>query len=140
MREPFLSLRRFTAASVALALLAGPDVPVLAQPVGLPSMGAASGAELSPALERKLGEAIMVQGRRDPAYIGDPDVRQYLGDMGRRLAAHAPGGMIEVDVFGVRDFAINAFAMPGGYIGIHSGLIVSSASESELAGVLATAA
>jgi len=88
-------------------------------------------------LERKLGEAIMVQGRRDPAYIDDPDVRQYLGSMGRNLAAHAPGGVSDIDVFGVRDTSINAFAMPGGYIGIHSGLIVSSDSESELAGVLA---
>lgn len=122
---------------MALALLAGVPAPAPAQPVGLPSMGAASGADLSPAMERRLGEAIMVQGRRDPTYIDDPDVRQYLGVMGRRLAAHAPGGAAEIDVFGVRDPAINAFAMPGGYIGINSGLIVSSDSESELAGVLA---
>jgi len=101
-------------------------------------MGTASGAELSPLLERKLGEAIMVQGRRDPTYIDDPEVRQYLRAMGRRLAAHAPGGGVaELDVFGVRDAAINAFAMPGGYIGIHSGLIVASETEAELAGVLA---
>jgi len=130
-------LRRLTAASVVLALLATPGGLLSAQPVGLPSMGAASGAELSPLLERKLGEAIMVQGRRDPTYIDDPDVRQYLGSMGARLAAHAPGGATQVEVFGVRDRAINAFAMPGGYIGINSGLIVAVDSESELASVLA---
>jgi len=100
-------------------------------------MGSASGAELSPVLERKLGEAIMIQGRRDPSYIDDSDVRQYLDTMGHRLAAYAPGGATQIEVFGVRDATINAFAMPGGYIGINSGLIVATESESELASVLA---
>jgi len=109
-----------------------------AQPVGLPSMGAASSSELSPMLERRLGEAIMVQGRHDPTYIDDPDLRQYLTSMGRKLAAFAPGGGVsDIEVFGVRDPAINAFALPGGFIGVNSGLVVSSGSESELAGVLA---
>lgn len=49
-----------------------------AQPVGLPSMGAASSADLSPALEQTLGDAIMEQGRRFPSYINDADVSQYL--------------------------------------------------------------
>jgi len=107
------------------------------QPVGLPTMGSAGGADLSPLLEQRLGDAIMVQGRRDPTYIDDPDVRQYLGGLGRRLASHAPGGAPGIEVFGVRDPTFNAFAMPGGYIGVNSGLVVSSESESELAGVLA---
>jgi len=137
MRKSFFPLRRLTPVGIILVLLTVPSTPAPAQPVGLPSMGTASGAQLSPVLERKLGEAIMVQGRRDPSYIDDSDVRQYLDAMGRGLVAHAPGGATEIDVFGVRDSAINAFAMPGGYIGINSGLIVSSESESELAGVLA---
>ena len=78
----------------------------------------------------------MVQGRRDPEYIKDPDISQYLNAMGKRLAVHAPGGAPEIEVFGVRDPVINAFAMPGGYIGMHTGLIVSSGAEAELAGVL----
>jgi len=137
MRTSSFFLRRATTGCLALSLLTLPCAPITAQPVGLPSMGAASGADLSPLLERKLGDAIMVRGRLDPSYIGDADVRQYLGEMGRRLALHAPGGAIDIDVFGVRDAAINAFAMPGGYIGINSGLIVASENESELAGVLA---
>ncbi|MFD4839670.1 M48 family metalloprotease [Achromobacter sp. NPDC058515] len=121
------------------AALAAPMIPVaaLAQPVGLPSMGAASAAELSPMLERSLGEAIMSQGRRDPTYVDDPELSQYLTTMGRKLAAFAPGGVPEVEMFGVRDPEINAFAMPGGFIGVNTGLIVSSGSESELAAVLA---
>lgn len=119
--------------------LAAPALPVTAwaQPVGLPSMGAASSAELSPMLERSLGEAIMSQGRRDPTYVDDPELSQYLTTMGRKLAAFAPGAVPEVEMFGVRDPEINAFAMPGGFIGVNTGLIVSSGSESELAAVLA---
>ncbi|MBV7481648.1 M48 family metalloprotease [Bordetella sp. BOR01] len=129
-------VRRGLAGVLSLAL-ALPVVPALAQPMGLPSMGAASSADLSPALERQLGEAIMAQGRRDPTYINDPELTQYLTTMGRQLAAYAPGTVPDVEMFGVRDPEINAFAMPGGFIGVHSGLIVSSTSESELASVLA---
>lgn len=130
--------KRGVAATLSAALIA-PTIPVAAwaQPVGLPSMGAASAAELSPMLERSLGEAIMSQGRRDPTYVDDPELSQYLTTMGRHLAAFAPGGVPEVEMFGVRDPEINAFAMPGGFIGVNTGLIVSSASESELAAVLA---
>ena len=111
--------------------------PLLAQPTGAPTLGPASAADLSPALERKLGEAIMEQGRRDPDYINDSDIEQYLNNMARKLAAYAPGGVPEIQAFGVRDSAINAFAMPGGFIGINTGLIVAAGDESELAGVMA---
>src|SRR3546814_17358326 len=58
--------------------------------------------------------------------------------MGRRLAAHASGGTPQpITVFGVRDAQINAFALPGGYIGVNSGLLVAAESESELASVVA---
>ena len=123
--------------SLAGALAAGVP-PAWGQPMGLPSMGAASAAELSPAVERTLGQAIMEQGRQDPTYIGDLDVGQYLTALGRRLAAHAPQALAQdITVFAVRDPAINAFALPGGYIGVNSGLVVGAQSESELAGVLA---
>lgn len=108
-----------------------------AQPVGLPSMGAASGVELSPSLERTLGNAIMEQGRRSPEYISDADVNQYLTNMGRKLAQNAPNLGQPITVFAMRDSSINAFALPGGYIGINSGLFTSSGSESELASVIA---
>ncbi|WP_180984190.1 M48 family metalloprotease [Castellaniella caeni] len=115
-----------------------PTLPAFAQPIGLPSMGAASSAELSPAVEHTLGEAIMEQGRHDPTYIADLDVNQYLTSLGRKLAAHAPQPLSQpITVFGVRDPSINAFALPGGFIGVNSGLVVAAQSESELAGVLA---
>nr|WP_226952427.1 M48 family metalloprotease [Mesopusillimonas faecipullorum] len=112
--------------------------PLQAQPSGLPNLGAASAADLSPALERTLGEAIMEQGRRDPTYVADPEINQYLTQLGHSLATSAATGAgQEITVFAVRDPQINAFALPGGYIGINSGLVVSSESESEVAGVVA---
>ena len=57
-----------------------------AQPSAAPSLGPASSSDLSPALERRLGEAIMVEGRRDPEYIKDPDLHQSLNAMGKKLA------------------------------------------------------
>ncbi len=129
-----------TAARKSLACLLIPAltlVPAWGQPVGAPSLGPASAADLTPALERRLGEAIMVDGRRDPDFISDPDISQYLNAMGRRMAANAPGGAPDIEIFGVRDPVLNAFAMPGGFIGVNTGLIVGTSAESELAGVVA---
>lgn len=121
----------------ALSVLTAPAV-LHAQPTGIPSMGAASSAELSPGLERTLGAAIMEQGRRDPSYIADPDISQYLTALGHDLVRHASGVAGQpITVFALRDRQINAFALPGGYIGINSGLVVASQSESELASVIA---
>ena len=111
--------------------------PVLAQPSGLPSIGSASGNELSPALEQALGNLIIAQGRRDPTFVHDAEINQYLNDMGQRLARYAANRAGPIDVFGVRDPQFNAFALPGGYIGINTGLIVQADSESEVAGVVA---
>lgn len=129
-------VQRVLAAGLAVCALGMPSA-IPAQPIGLPSMGAASATDLSPLQERRLGDAIMVQGRMDPSYIGDADLSQYLTELGESLARFAPNGQIPVQIFGLKDPSINAFAMPGGYIGVHSGLIVSSESESELAGVVA---
>lgn len=129
--------RRLVCYSLSVALMAMP-VALPAQPVGLPSLGSSSSAELSPALERSLGDAIMEQGRHDPDYIADLDINQYLTQLGRRLAAQAPAPLEQrITIFPVRDPSINAFALPGGYIGVNSGMVVTSQNESELASVLA---
>ena len=69
---------------VISALLCAPPA-AWAQPAAVPTLGSPSSAELSPSVERRLGEAIMVQGRRDPEYINDPDLSQYLNEMGRKI-------------------------------------------------------
>lgn len=108
-----------------------------AQPAGLPDLGESSADELSPRLERRLGEAIMAQSLNDPDYIDDPDISQYLNTMASNLSAHVPSDTQKIYVFPVRDASVNAFAMPGGFIGINAGLVVAAQSESELAGVMA---
>ncbi len=133
-----LTVSRFAEKLIVGILVASLAVsPLCAQPTGAPTLGPASASDLSPALERKLGEAIMEQGRRDPDYISDPDIDQYLNNMAHKLAAYAPGGAPDIEAFGVRENVINAFAMPGGFIGINTGLIVAADDESELAGVMA---
>src|SRR5690606_34048744 len=67
----------------------------------------------------------------------DPDVSQYLSGLGRQLAAGSSNPFQSVQVFAIRDPQINAFALPGGYVGIHSGLVVASDNESQLASVVA---
>lgn len=104
---------------------------------GLPDLGEAAQAEVSPVMERRIGESVMQEIRRDPAWLGDPEVNGYLNRLGSRLAARIPDWKQGFDLFALRDPTLNAFALPGGYIGVHSGLILAAQSESELASVLA---
>lgn len=106
-----------------------------AQP--LPELGDTSAAAISPGDERRLGENIMLEIRRDPAYLDDPEVADYVNKLGNRLAAHSDSARQKFEFFVVRDPQINAFALPGGFIGVHTGLILAAQSESEIAGVLA---
>ena len=102
----------------------------------LPQLGDPAADVLAPSVERRLGESIMRDLRNAPAAEEDPDVSAYLEDLGSRLVA-AGGGTQDFEFFLVRDSSLNAFALPGGFIGVHSGLIAAAESESELAGVLA---
>jgi beta-barrel assembly-enhancing protease len=103
----------------------------------LPDLGEGSNATLPPLIERKLGESIMREIRlREPAYLDDPELTDYLNQLGSRLTAAAPGARQDFEFFAVRDPSINAFAMPGGFVGVHTGLLTAAESESEVAGVL----
>jgi len=109
--------------------------PVYAQ--GLPDLGEESQATLSLAQEHKIGEMVVRQIRAAGAYLEDPEVNDYLNELGHRLVAAIPEGRQEFQFFAVADQTINAFALPGGYIGVNTGLILLTQSESELAAVLA---
>jgi len=105
---------------------------------GLPDLGDTSGTALPPQLERRIGESIMRDIRlRDPTYLDDPELTDYLNVLGGKLAAAVPGARQDFEFFGLRDASINAFALPGGFIGVHSGLLTASETESEVASVLA---
>lgn len=120
-------------AFLLLLLLVMPRV--LAQ--GLPDLGDVSQSVLSPQQERRLGESIMREIRADRSFYDDAEATDYLNKLGNRLAARSPDARQEFDFFLIRDGQINAFALPGGFIGINTGLMLASQSESELASVVA---
>jgi predicted Zn-dependent protease len=105
---------------------------------GLPDLGDLSQTDFSPAMEKRTGETIMRDIRlHEPGYINDPEINGYLNSLGARLLNKDSTTHQDFDFFALRDPSLNAFAMPGGYIGVHSGLITATRSESELAAVLA---
>ncbi|WP_329605331.1 M48 family metalloprotease [Undibacterium fentianense] len=106
----------------------------------LPTLGDAARGDLSPIMERKIGEQIMSSVRRDPDYLEDGPVIEYLTKLGNSLLDKRPDARgeesYEFEFFAVRDPVLNAFAFPGGFLGFHSGLILAAQSESELASVM----
>lgn len=105
---------------------------------GLPDLGEIAQTEFSPQMEKRVGESIMQDIRlREPSYLDDPEIASYLNALGRRLASNSEELRQEFEFFALHDTTLNAFALPGGFIGVHSGLILAAQSESELAGVLA---
>jgi beta-barrel assembly-enhancing protease len=103
---------------------------------GLPDLGDVSQSELSPQLERRLGESIMREVRADRSYSDDAEITDYLYTLGYRLVAASADSRQEFNFFLIDDPQVNAFALPGGFVGINSGLILTAQSESELAGVV----
>src|SRR3569833_1451119 len=105
--------------------------------LGLPDFGDASASAISPLQEQRMGADFMRALRSSVKIIEDPEITEYIQSLGYRLLAHADPQPYPYTFFIVADTSINAFAGPGGYIGVHSGLILASESESELASVLA---
>ncbi|WP_290644255.1 M48 family metalloprotease [Aquabacterium sp.] len=112
----------------------------------LPALGDAAAQELSPMAERRLGDRIMRSILRDPDVVDDPMVLEYVSEVWTRLLAGArQRGEISPELeashawepFLVRDRTVNAFALPGGYIGVHLGLLAMTTTPDELASVLA---
>ena len=105
---------------------------------GLPDLGDESQTTISPQIERRIGEQVMRDiHQQDHDYLDDPDITDYLNNLGYRLVSSSAGARQDFEFFVLKDPTLNAFALPGGFIGVHTGLIASSQSESELASVLA---
>lgn len=105
----------------------------------LPDLGDVSQTAISPRQERQLGLQIMTEIRADPSYLDDPEIAAYLTNLGNRLLAGSNQDHPdqEFEFFALQDPSINAFALPGGFMGFNSGLILAAQGESELAGVMA---
>jgi len=117
--------------------------PVLA-PAQLPTLG--DGSDMTFSAERRLGDRIAREIYRDPDYIDDPVLAEYVQGIWQPLlaAARARGdlspemdGRFAWEVMLGRDRTVNAFALPGGYLGLHLGLIAVVSSRDELASVMA---
>ena len=121
----------------ALLALALAVQPLSAAAADLPDLGEVSRQYFSDQEEQALGRAIMRDVYADPRYLDDPEIETYLNQLGYRLVSVSTRNQREFIFFVVSDPTINAFAMPGGNIGVHTGLLLAAQSESELAGVVA---
>ncbi len=136
-------LRRRAALAARTVLLIAPLAAILASggPLlaadDLPDIGSPANAMLPKSEEARIGRAIMRELRRRGTVVDDPQITEYIEAIGHRLVAHANDGEQDFKFFVVDDSSINAFALPGGFIGVHTGLIEATEDESELAGVLA---
>ncbi|GAB4511590.1 MAG: M48 family metallopeptidase [Sulfuricaulis sp.] len=112
-------------------------LPAYAGNTSLPDLGDESLAVISPAQERKLGEDLMRQARRSLAFMNDPEINEYIQSLGQRLVSHSDNPRQDFRFFVINNPTINAFAVPGGFIAVHTGLILATQNEAELASVLA---
>ncbi len=105
--------------------------------VNLPSIGEPVDLVISPAEEKKLGQAFMAQARKELDIVYDAETNYFITSLGNRLLNASNHGSETFHFFTINDSRINAFAVPGGYIGINTGTILSAQNESQLAGVIA---
>jgi len=121
---------------ISLAWIAGFTSPYIVASE-LPALGQDAATIISPYEERRIGEEAMVQIRQSLDFVSDAELSYYLQQIGARLAASLPNSPHDFQFFLIAHPEINAFALPGGFVGVHTGLITASRSESELAAVLA---
>ena len=104
----------------------------------MPDIGSPASSTLSLDDEYHIGLQVMRQLRDEGQIIEDPEATEYLQALGSRIVAQATGDSAQrFSFFFVRDDTINAFALPGGFIGVNYGLVLATRNEAQLAGVLA---
>jgi predicted Zn-dependent protease len=108
-----------------------------ADPIDLPQLGNPADLALSPAEEAQIGARIVHQLYAEDDIIRDDEVTQYLTDVGWKLAAAGTASPPNFRFYLIRDPRINAFALPGAYIGVNAGTLIATTDESELAAVMA---
>lgn len=130
--------RKAVLLGLAAALLAGPaHAEEGTEKIVLPDMGDSTGTLITPAQEQELGQAFFRNLHTQVEISQDLDVQQYIESIGEKLAAGSDTPGNPFHFFVVMDRDINAFAGPGGYIGVNAGLLVETEAESELASVMA---
>ncbi len=128
------SFRSFFAAFCLTLLF---SLPADALDTRLPDLGSSAGTIMTPEAERKLGKAFMRSVRHNQAVLDDPVINDYIQDLGNRLVETSEAKGSQFHFFVIDNHEINAFAGPGGYIGVFTGLITTTQTESDLAAVVA---
>ncbi|MDD1611028.1 MAG: M48 family metalloprotease [Methylococcaceae bacterium] len=128
-----------SAIALALSLALFPALPqaVEIDKIELPEMGDSSGSLLTIAEEKELGEEFFRYLHSELSINQDAEIQEYIQTIGNRLATNSDTPGYPFHFFVVMENDINAFAGPGGYIGVNSGLILMTEAESELASVMA---
>jgi predicted Zn-dependent protease len=136
--RPLTLLWNFPRVAVLLGVLAFLLIPgTRASENLLPSLGDAASGVLSPAQETELGQSLLREIRRHLPLENDPELVFYLNSLGKRLLSSADAGHASYQFLLVQQNQLNAFAMPGGIVGVYTGLLLAVRDEAELAGVLA---
>ncbi len=131
-------LARRTAAVLALSsLLLSPAASAVTEDLKLPDLGESSSSLFSTEYEHELGRAWLKVFRSRAPTIDDPLMQDYLEDLTYLLVTHSELKDRRVELVIVDNPTINAFAVPGGVIGVHNGLLLYAQTEDELATVLA---
>jgi len=141
---PFVATALMTLGTLASAAAAA-DPSANTQPIRtapaagseLPDLGSPAATILSKTDEYRLGAMVAHELREQNALLEDPEVSEYINNIGERLASQSAMGGQDFHYFVVKDTTINAFAVSGGYVFINAGLILATSTESELAGVMA---
>ncbi len=133
-QSPMKSLLKITIISLLIAGLTNPST---SSELNLPDLGGQGRSGLTAAEEYRTGASVLRNIRRAGLVVDDPILTDYLNEIGYRLLSHQDHGETKFTFFLVNDKAINAFALPGGFIGINYGLFTQTDTESELASVFA---
>lgn len=135
--KPQQSITRFFPTLLTAVLVLLSSCNSHAEQISLPELGSPSDQYLTPLDEVRLGREFMLSVRKSATVLDDPLISDYVQELGERLLKRSDAASQDYTFFVLDDPSINAFAGPGGYIGIFSGLILATQSESELASVIA---
>ncbi|TJY62222.1 M48 family metallopeptidase [Sinimarinibacterium sp. CAU 1509] len=102
----------------------------------LPQIGEPADNTLTPMQEKQLGARVMSELYRVGYILEDPEITTYISALGWKLASHSKTQAPDLTFFVVADPRVNAFALPGGYVGFNAGLLLAADNESEVAGVM----
>lgn len=135
-RSSLLLLAATLSAAAALAAEAPAPAETPDTVIELPQMGEPADLAMSPAQELALGRRIVAELYANNYVLEDPELSEYISAMGWKLAAASQTKAPDLNFMMIADDRINAFALPGGFIGVNAGLLLAASSESEVAGVL----